>query len=373
MSSRRTETGTGAPTGADTGSDTVGIAGEAGVLRRVLAQLAPSEAAVVGPGDDSAVLRVRGDLVVTSDTMIEGPDFRRAWHRGFDLGWKLAATNLSDVAAMGARPTGLTVSLAVPRDTPVALLEEIARGLTAACAALAPGCGVVGGDLGTAPVITAAVTALGELDGTPPVLRSEARAGDQVAYAGDLGLAGLGLTLLFSDGVDADGVAHARGIARHLATHPRLLAAQLAPTPPIALGRIAAQAGATAMMDVSDSLSLDAARLARASSRGPEAAETSSTKRSQAVTIDLDSAGLLQAFGEQHGESVPLEAMLAGGEDHGLLAAFPADTTLPGGFHRIGSVVPAVARSAALTLDGDPTEPRGWDPFTVRLPGLGEV
>ena len=112
---------------------TVGEAKERGVLKRVLAQLRPADAATVWPGDDSAVLALGGDLVVTSDTMVEGPDFRLAWHGvaeagdGFDLGWKLAATNLSDIAAMGAKPIGLTVSLACPQDTEVELLEAIAR------------------------------------------------------------------------------------------------------------------------------------------------------------------------------------------------------------------------------------------------------
>ncbi|WP_244301066.1 thiamine-phosphate kinase [Leucobacter insecticola] len=283
-------------------NQTVGELGEAGVLRRILAQLVPAEAATLGPGDDCAVLRVAGPLVVTSDTMIEGPDFRSAWHSGYELGWKLAATNLSDVAAMGARPIGLTVALAVPRDTPVELLEDIMRGLNTACAELAPGCGVVGGDLGTASVITAAVTALGDMDGRPPVTRAGAQPGDQLAYAGDLGLAGLGLSLLFSDGVDADGVAHARGLEQHRRDHGALISAQLAPSPPIRLGVQASEAGATSMMDVSDSLSLDSDRLARASSAGS----------GQELAIDLDPELLIAAFGEQGGEFVPVEAMLAG-------------------------------------------------------------
>ena len=346
---------------------TVGELGESGVLRRVLAQLAEAEAATLGPGDDCAVLRVEGELVVTSDTMIEGPDFRRAWHSGFDLGWKMASTNLSDVAAMGARPIGLTVSLAVPRDTPAVLLEDIARGLNAACAALAPGCGVVGGDLGTAPVITAAVTALGELGERRAVTRSGARVGDQVAYAGDLGLAGLGLTLLFGDGVESDGTAHDRELQRHRGEHPTLLQAQLTPTPPIHLGVVAADVGATAMMDVSDSLSLDSRRLAEASSK------RSLGGGMGGLAIDLDPELLTHAFGEQHGELVPIESMLAGGEDHGLLATFPAATTLPRGFHRIGSVIDGSNEAGALLVSGVTYEARGWDPFTVRLPGLGQA
>lgn len=327
---------------------TVGEVGESGALSAILAELDPASAAPIGPGDDAAVLRSRGEIVVTTDTMIEGPDFRLAWHSGRELGWKLAATNLSDVAAMGARPIALTVALACPRDTPIALLVDVARGLNAACAQLAPGCGIVGGDLGRAPVLTAAITALGDLEGRQPVLRSGAQPGDVVAYAGDLGLAGIGLAALFGECTGPHGAAQAAGVAGVRARRPAALAAQLTPVPPIHLGIVAADAGATAMLDVSDGLSLDAARLARASG----------------VSLDLDPARLVAGFGSQHGEAVPLAAMLAGGEDHGLLATFPADAgaRLPQGFRVIGAVVPQQGDSPLL-VGGVPTEPRGWDPY----------
>lgn len=336
---------------------TVSDAGESGVLRRVLAQLRPAQAAKVGPGDDSAVLGIEGDLVVTSDTMIEGPDFRMKWHgdaaagTGFDLGWKLAATNLSDIAAMGATPVGLTMSLACPKHTRLDLLEGIARGLDAACAELAPGSGVVGGDLGTAPVLIAAVTALGETHGRRPVLRSGAKPGDTVTYCGDLGLAGLGLALLFRE---ADGIANSRVLRALRERYPVALAAQLAPTPPIRAGVTAAAAGATAMMDVSDGLSLDAARMAEASS----------------AVIGLDSARLMTAFGEQRGQQVTLDSMLTGGEDHGLLATFSPGMKPPTGFEAIGEVADARNDHALVLLDGEPFEPRGWDPYGAVSPGV---
>lgn len=334
------------------------------MLQRVLARLQAAQAAVVGPGDDSAVLDLQGRLVVTSDTMIEGPDFRLAWHGGFELGWKLAATNLSDIAAMGAKPVGLTVALSAPRDTDVALLEQIARGLDAACRQLAPGCGVVGGDLSTAPVLMAAVTALGDMQGRSPVLRSGAQAGDVVAYCGQLGLAGLGLALLFRDSSDANCEATSSGLKTLRERHPAALAAQLAPNPPISSGVLAAECGASAMMDVSDGLSLDSARLATASG----------------VQIELHSDLLLESFGEQDGQQVAIEYMLTGGEDHGLLATFPDAARLPSGFFAIGEVREVVASSGSdatgesdsggpgLLLDGVPYEPRGWDPYAEPTP-----
>lgn len=325
----------------------MGELGESGVLARVLAELSDAEAALLGPGDDSAVLNLSGDLVVTSDTMIEGPDFRLAWHSGFELGWKLAVTNLSDVAAMGARPVGLTVSFACPESTPARLLAEIAAGLDAACREFAPGCGVVGGDLGRAPVLVAAVTALGDMEGRAPVTRQGASAGDVLAYAGDLGLAGIGLSLLFKHCADELGTALSEGVDALRAEHPSAIEAQLRPRSPIHLGITASERGATAMMDVSDGLTRDVDRMARASG----------------VSINLDSVALREAFGTQRGEVVSIEAMLFGGEDHGMLATFPAGARLPEGFAAIGAVQDEVSGTTVL-LDGEPCEPRGWDPFT---------
>lgn len=329
------------------GVTTVGELGESGVLARVLAELSDAEAALLGPGDDSAVLNLSGNLVVTSDTMIEGPDFRLAWHSGFELGWKLAVTNLSDVAAMGARPVGLTVSFACPESTPARLLAEIAAGLDAACREFAPGCGVVGGDLGRAPVLVAAVTALGDMEGRAPVTRQGASAGDVLAYAGDLGLAGIGLSLLFKHCADELGTALSEGVDAQRAEHPSAIEAQLRPRSPIHLGVTASERGATAMMDVSDGLTRDVDRMARASG----------------VSINLDSVALREAFGTQRGEVVSIEAMLFGGEDHGMLATFPAGARLPEGFAAIGAVQDEVSGTTVL-LDGEPCEPRGWDPFT---------
>ena len=146
-----------------------------------------------------------GRFVVTTDMMIHGPDFRLAWSTPHDLGWKAAASNLADVAAMGAVPTALVVAIAAPADSPVSLLEGIADGFRDACAALAPGCGVVGGDLSVSPTLTIAVTAFGDLGGRDAVLRSGARVGDVVAVSGALGESALALRLLFQYGVDGSG------------------------------------------------------------------------------------------------------------------------------------------------------------------------
>ncbi|GAA1848176.1 thiamine-phosphate kinase [Microbacterium koreense] len=315
----------------------VGDLGEGQILQAILARLGESRAEV-GPGDDAAVLATPdGAVVATVDTLVHGPDFRLAWSSAYDLGWKSAAVNLADIAAMGARPTALLVALAMPDDTRLSFVTGLADGLRDACDSLAPGCVVEGGDLTVSDTLTIAVTALGVLGGRPAVLRSGARPGDVVAVAGDLGAAGRGLALLFArfrsdDGtpvpVDADGLD--RGERRDLD-------AQLRPEPPVRAGERAASGGATALMDVSDGLVLDATRLADASG----------------VTLAIDSSSL---------GGDPASA-LSGGEDHALLATFPSSRALPDGFRAIGAVVERMAE--AVLVDGHTHEGRGgWDPYS---------
>jgi thiamine-monophosphate kinase len=214
-------------------------------------------------------------------------------------------------------PTALVVALAAPADTPVSFHEGLADGLAAACAELAPGCGVVGGDLSVSDTLTIAVTAFGDLEGRAPVVRSGAQVGDVVAVAGALGLAGAGLRMLFENGLRD--ISPLRGWAE--------VEAQLQPRPPIALGPVAALAGATSMIDLSDGLALDAARVAAASG--------------VAIALDALSADELH-----------------GGEDHALLATF--GESVPEGFREVGRVV----AGSGLLVDGRVYEPGGWDPFT---------
>lgn len=313
--------------------------GELAALARILPRLPEGTGTALGPGDDAAVvLAPDGRFVVTTDLMVHGPDFRLAWSTPHDLGWKAAASNLSDVAAMGARPTALVVALAVPAETPVAVLEEIADGLRDACHEMAPGCGVVGGDLSVSDTLTIAVTAFGDLEGREPVRRDGARPGDVLAASGPLGRSGRGLEMLFRIGVDHEGTPDP-ALGAELRRRDADVRWHLAPTPPIADGPLAARAGATAMLDLSDGLALDAGRLARASG----------------VVVDLSRS----ALGDDP------RAVLAGGEDHSLLATFPAGAALPGGFRAIGVVRSAQdPADARVTLDGDElADATGWDPY----------
>src|SRR5690349_14130398 len=117
-------------------SPPIGELGESHTLARILPRLSPGDASLLGAGDDAAVVAAAdGRYVVTTDLLVHGPDFRLAWSTPFELGWKAAATNLTDVAAMGARPTALVVAIAAPRETPITVLEGIADGLREALAA----------------------------------------------------------------------------------------------------------------------------------------------------------------------------------------------------------------------------------------------
>jgi thiamine-monophosphate kinase len=277
-----------------------------------------------------------GRYTVTTDTLIEGHDFKLDWSTGYDLGWKAVASNLADVAAMGAVPTALVVALSVPGTTPVSWLEHFADGLKAACLALAPGCGVVGGDLAASDQVMISIAAHGSLEGREPVLRSGAQVGDIVAVAGTLGRAAAGLALLDSGNRDA------------ISAYDELVNVQRRPNPPIKAGQAASEAGATSMLDLSDGLARDAARIAKASS----------------VTIQIDSMQLqgFEAVLEEAARAIdanPSDWVIGGGEDHSLLATFPADATLPRAFKPIGVVLPA--GPAPVMLGAQPLPERGWD------------
>jgi thiamine-monophosphate kinase len=317
--------------------ETVAQVGENEALKRTIARLNVSEHALVGPGDDSAVISAPdGRFTVTTDTLIEGHDFKLEWSTAYDLGWKAVASNIADVAAMGAVPTALVVTLSVPGSTLVTWLEHFADGLKAACISLAPGCGVVGGDLASSDQVMISVAAHGSLEGREPVLRSGAQIGDVVAVAGTLGRAAAGLALLASGNRDA------------ISAYDELVNIQRRPNPPIRAGVEAAIAGATSMLDLSDGLARDSARIAKASD----------------VTIQIDPMNLqgFEAVLEEAARAIdanPSDWVIGGGEDHSLLATFPAGSALPRAFKPIGVVLPA--GPAPVMLGAQPLPERGWD------------
>lgn len=305
---------------------------EESLLAAILPSFAAAARDVVGPGDDAAVLVFeRGPVVATTDSMVRGRDWLDEWSTPADVAVKCLTQNLADVAAMGAVPTSLLVSIAADPATPVAWMRDFAAALGQS--AESAGVSVVGGDLSSAPAgtVVLSVTALGDLEGRAPVCRDGATAGDLIAVRGSLGRSGAGLWLLGRGAREVD---------------PGLVAAHLRPLGPVADGVVAADAGATSMIDVSDGLLRDADRVARAS----------------AVLLALDSARLrpfVDALASAVGEAVALECVLAGGEEHSLVATFPAGGPVPAGWAVIGSV----RDGSGVSLDGIPTPPRGWDHF----------
>jgi len=306
--------------------------GEFGLIGRITARLAARPSTLLGPGDDAALVAVPdGRVVATTDVLVEGRHFRRDWSSAVDVGHRAAAANLADIAAMGATPSALLVAFCAPADLDVGWAEGLTDGL-AAEAELA-GAAVVGGDMSASPVLTIAVTALGDLAGRAPVLRSGARPGDLVALAGRIGYAAAGYAAL----------------CRGFRTPRVLVDAHRRPIVEYGAGPAAADAGATSMLDVSDGLLADAGHIATASRVGID------LQRSAFEVPDV-MADAARALGVD-----PYTWILAGGDDHALLATFPPDATLPPGWRQIGTV----GAAGGVTVDGKRYEdgPAGWDHF----------
>ncbi|MDO5053482.1 MAG: thiamine-phosphate kinase [Pseudoclavibacter sp.] len=353
--------------------ETVGSLGERALLERILALLPPAGPETLGAGDDAAVLPLPdGRAVVTNDLMVEGPDFLRHWSSPEETGRKAAVSNLADLAAMGARPVALVAGLVLPTATPVVWPCGFARGLAAALAEFAPECRVVGGDLSTGPVLAVSITAIGDLGGAAPVRRDGARPGDVLALAGFAGRSAAGLELLRARvreparaAVGPDGLPSRDGVARLRAADPGTAACvdqHLAPRAPVDAGPAAGRAGASAMMDVSDGLLLDAGRLARSSG----------------LVLDLEPAGLacdvealagplargLPELTDGERERLARRLVFGGGEDHALLAAFPPTAPLPEPFRRIGAARACAAGEApGVLVAGASPDELGWDPY----------
>lgn len=306
--------------------------GEDQLLAEIFPLLQGGPSVIVGPGDDTALVRAPGGAVlVTTDAMVRGRDWLEEWSGAADVGAKSVAQNVADIAAMGGVATGLLVTLIAAPETTLSWVRDFTQGL--AQAATAAGVPVVGGDLSSAPAGTLAVsvTALGDLQGREPVLRSGARAGDVVAVAGTLGRSAAGLALLRRGEVDRD---------------PALVADHRCPRPPWAQGPLAATAGATAMLDISDGLGRDAGRIARASGVRIELSE-------DRLRPDIDA--LVAAVGAQAAR----DCVLSGGEEHSLLACFPARVPLPTGWREVG----VVSAGAGVAVDGQAVVGGGWDHF----------
>lgn len=408
-------------------------------------QAGRSEPLEVGPGDDCAVLAAPAPgqrTVVTTDTLVEDQDFMNLWpggiarageagelileparSSGYDVGRKAATQNLADVAAMGARPASLFISLSLPGSTPYGWIDDFAHGIVDginACGATE--CVIGGGDIGDSTEMSVTVTALGYTDRA--VLRSGARPGDTIALAGRTAWSDAGLRLLLNplslpatallraiaagqeveaalgavaqawEKKQAEGssalpeglIELARTLTPEDAAHmiavcERAVESQHHPVSPIPAGEVARQHKASSMLDLSDGLVKDAGRVAAAS--GVQMRLDRAAVDAFAEPL-LPLARLLLAIGERNeaGESPASLArtfVLVGGEDHGLLATFPGE--VPEEFVPLGTCVADAPErglsaelygaerrhnavtGAAVVMDGRSLDGMGWEHY----------
>lgn len=275
---------------------TVSDVGEDALIQRILDRLPPAPAGELWSGDDAAILRLSRESVVTTDCLVEGVDFRFDHFTGADAAWKAVAANVSDVAAMGCRPSHAVVTVGIPSHAPLALFDSMLDGLQEAAGAF--GVDLVGGDISEARDVFLSITMIGS--GTRPVLRGGAKPGEVLCVTGALGGAAGGLLVLD------------RGL-RDPELAP-LVRRQVRPQPDAARGEALAAAGATSMIDVSDGLAVDLGRLLDAAGVGCVV---------DASAVPLDPA--LPALQERVPEAMPLDLAVLGGEDFELLFTIPSD------------------------------------------------
>jgi thiamine-monophosphate kinase len=315
-------------------TESIAGVGEFALIDRLVADLQQGSAISVGPGDDGAVFLVDNRAVSSIDVFVEGVHFRRDWSSAGDIGRKVVAGAVADIEAMGAAPVALMVGFAAPGDIPASWAEECLAGVREECELARTH--LVGGDMSSGRDITLAVAVVGELHGREPILRSGARPGDVIAYRGRLGWSAAGLAAL----------------RRGFRSPRAVVQAFQRPTPPYGAGVDAAMFGASALIDVSDGLVADLGHIADASG----------------VTIDLASASLdiaepMLAVAQATGRP-PLEFVLAGGEDHALVAAFPYGQ-VGGQWKVIGRVQDRAGAAPTVLVDGQPWGgPTGWTHFS---------
>lgn len=314
------------------------------LIRRFREVLPAGERALVASGDDCAVIAApEGQFIVSTDVLVENHDFLRHWSSAYEVGARAAAQNLADIAAMGGRVSTAVVGLTIPEDEDLEWVIDLVRGFGDRIRTA--GGGVDGGDLSAGEQVVVSVTVMGWTDG-PAVTRCGARVGDVVALAGTLGRSGAGLDLLMGGFIDP--THHSEDELGDVYEAVRIFRS---PEPPLEAGPAALRAGATAMMDLSDGLAKDANRLARASGVRIEIDR-------ELLTADLEAlSGPALVVGKN-----PMEWVLRGGEDHSLLATFPADSPLPEGFRVIGRVCEAHDGHCGAFVDGQQLH-GGWDHF----------
>lgn len=304
----------------------------------------------LGIGDDAAAWQPSRShrSVITTDMLVEEIHFSRATMSLRDAGWRAMTANASDLAAMGARPVLATIALGLPSNVSVDEIRELYDGLIACASAV--GLAIVGGDLSRAAAITIAITAVGEVRASNLKTRAGAHPGDVLALTGALGASRAGLFCALGRAA-LDGEDERVALMAHRAPQARVREGAW----------LGASRNVRAMMDTSDGLSTDLARLCAASGVG-------------AVIDSVPVAQCARTLAERIGEE-PVAFALAGGEDFELLVAvekrafphlsarFAARFERP--LHRIGTV----RKESEIVVRNGEREERlvrtGWEHFSA--------
>lgn len=249
----------------------------------------------LGIGDDCAVMPQKSGMetLVSTDMLIEGRHFLMDDISAYRLGWKSAAVNISDIAAMGGRCTGSFLSFALPKGLRKEWTDEFFRGYKEISSLY--GCPLLGGDTTSSPDrLCISVTVTGEAPAGKSVKRSNAAIGDLICVTGNLGDSGCGLKIILEgSGQDADA--------------EKLIARHYLPMPRVKEGMEIAAAGASAMMDISDGIGSDLRHIIEASGVGAEI-----------DTSMIPLSNELKSKCAEYGWD-PLELAISGGEDYELL------------------------------------------------------
>ncbi len=273
-------------------SSTLATLGEFGLISRITAGVAPHKSVITGIGDDAAVTALTPGmrLLTSTDMLLEGVHFRRAWHDPHTLGRKSLAVSISDIAAMGGIPRWALLSVAIPPDLSLNFIDNFMRGFLELASEY--NVTLIGGDTCSSRTgVTISVTIMGEQYPDLIVCRSGARPDDDIWVTGTLGDAALSLSLL-ENGNTASGL---------------LLSRLLNPTPRVSVAQaLAEERLVTAMIDISDGIRADFGHIAELSGVGGTIwiADLPLSDLFRSVTADLT--------------VIPFEYALSGGEDYEL-------------------------------------------------------
>lgn len=261
--------------------------GEFGLID-LISKKSKNKDVLVGIGDDAAVIKTQGLQVLTTDCMVEGDHFRRDWFTAEQIGMKAIEINVSDVAAMGADPKFVLISLALPRDLDVSFVEKLYKGMWNSCNK--HGLEIIGGNMTHCTSIVISIMLIGEVSEKKLSLRSDAKHGDFIFVSGHLGYGRAGLRL-FQETIDG----FEKVKKRYLEPKARIKeSSKIAPF-------------VNAMIDISDGLAPEIKHICNESCNG-------ALIYKEKIPIDMEVRNIASVLGESE-----YDYALFGGEDFELL------------------------------------------------------